>query len=69
MFSKIAISQLTFASHRNRKRTPHSLDYFKDDVIKRYENPSQADQCSDGVNQEGEQSDVDEIRDDDIREI
>ena len=57
----------TFASHRNHKQTPHSLDEFKDDVIKRYENPSQADQCSDGVNQEGEQSDIDEIRDDDVR--
>lgn len=57
----------TFASHRNRKHTPHSLDEFKDEVIKRYENPSQADQCSDGVNQEGEQSDIDEIRDYDVR--
>jgi len=57
----------TFASHKNRKYTPHSLDEFKDDVIKRYENPSQADQCSDGVNQEGEQSDIDELRDDDVR--
>lgn len=49
----------TFASHRNRKHTPHLLDEFKDGVIKRYENPSQA--------EEGEQSDIDEIRDDDVR--
>ena len=34
----------TFASHRNRKHSPHSLDEFKEVVLKRYENPSQDDQ-------------------------
>lgn len=57
----------TFALHRNRKHTLHSLDEFKDDILKRYENPSQTDQCSDLVNQEGEQSDSDEFRDDDVK--
>ena len=36
-------------------------------MLKRYEKPLQADQYSDGVNQEGEQSDIDEIRDEDVR--
>ena len=36
-------------------------------MVKRYENPSQADQCSDGVNWKGEQSDIDEIRNEDVR--
>lgn len=56
----------TFASHKHRKHTPHSLDEFKEDVLKRFEKPLQTDQCSDVVNQEGEQSDIEEFRDDDV---
>lgn len=32
----------TFASHRSRKRTPHSLDDFKAELLHRYVNPVNA---------------------------
>lgn len=58
----------TFAAHRSRKHTPHSLDDFKEDVLKRYVRPSNTTDSNDSFDQENDQPYMDDIEDD-LREL
>lgn len=59
----------TFASHRSRKHTPHSLQDFKD-LLKRYASSSNTDNYRDVDVQDGELSITDDGRDDnDVRDL
>lgn len=59
----------TFASHRSRKHTPHSLHDFKADIIKRYVCSFNADQHSDVEGQSGELSDEGQDDNNDVTDL
>ena len=58
----------TFASHKSRKHTPHALQDFKDDVLKKYAFSSNVDGHSDMEVQDVDISMTDD-GDDDIKEL
>lgn len=57
----------TFASHRSRKHTPHSLTDFKEDIIKRFVSSANTDQHSDVEIQDRELPDDGQDDDNDVR--
>ncbi|KAF3837730.1 hypothetical protein F7725_009498 [Dissostichus mawsoni] len=59
----------TFAFHKSRKHTPHSLQDFKEDLLKRYASCSNTDDNSDVDVQDGELSITDDGQDNDVRDL
>lgn len=58
----------TFASHRSRKHTPHSLDNFKPELLQRYVNPLNAGD-SPVVEEDSEDAVIEEHENDEMREL